>query len=192
MNKVYPFFLLLVMISFSANAQSTTEVELILSTNSINAVKYYSNPLKITNSSTIIISGSYTSGNYVLITPLLNYSIILKPTSISTTALVLDPLTDVVTGIKVKPPGGGGGGLPTPPTVTIYPNPVQTDLNFTITNSLVTGYSIYDLTTILKITQTITPSNTGVINVASLTNGTYILRLNINNGQQLAIQFIKN
>jgi Secretion system C-terminal sorting domain len=190
MNKVYPFFLLLIMTNFFANAQSGNESELILSSNSLNANEYYTSPLKITNDNTVIISGTYRAESYLKIVPKINTSVILKPITTTNFAL-LDPLGDgVATVIKVKPPGGSGG-LPQP-KITIFPNPVQTDLNFSITNSMVSSYTIYDQNGVLKTTQTITPSNSGTINVSSLTNSTYILRLNINNGQQLAIQFIKN
>lgn len=180
--------LLLCTTNYFANAQSTNETELLLSSNSLNAIEYYTSPLKITNNNSVLISGTYSAENYLKIVPKINTSVILKPVT-STTLALLDPLGDgVATVIKVKPPGAG---IPQP-RITIFPNPVQTDLNFDINNSLVTGYSIYDLSNVLMATQTITPTKTGVINVASLINGNYILRLNIANGQQLAVQFIKN
>ncbi len=194
MNKTRLLLQLLIFANYFSFSQSTSEIEITLSTNSFFNTENFIDPVKITNTETVLVSGEFTSQNYIRVVAIPNKSIIFKPTSTSPAAprLSSNPLPDVSTGIKVKPPGGGGGGLPPPPTLNIYPNPVQTDLNFSISNNTVTGYSIYNLNGILQLSQTITPTSTGTINVANLTNNTYILRLNISTGQQVSIHFIKN
>lgn len=186
------FITLFAIIIFNCNsvAQLTNEIILNLSSDLIDEVNYFTNPVKIINTQTIFISGVFTSTSYVRITPQGNNSILIKPLT-TANRTVFDPNGDgTTTIIKTKPPSGNGG-IPST-TVTIYPNPVQTDLNYSITNSLIFSYSIYDMSGTLLHTQPVTPSNTGVINVSNLTNGNYILKLNITNGQQISIQFNKN
>lgn len=185
------FITLFAIIIFNCNsfAQLTNEIVLNLSSDLIDEVNYFTNPVKIMSTQTIFISGVFSSASYVRITPQGNNSILIKPLTTANRS-ILDPNGDgTTTIIKIKPLSGGGGQPPT--TITIYPNPVQTDLTYSITNSLVSSYEIYNMSGVLMVTQLTTPSNTGLINVSNLTNGIYILKLDVTNGQQISIQFNK-
>ena len=172
------------------NAQ-TTPVEIILSSDALNSVEYEV-ALKISNSANVTISGEFDSDIFVLIKPTSNFNIRIIPESqqsspsLNSSGLIDPPSTTIRSGPK------GNGGIPPSKSIIIYPNPVQNELTFTTTNKFVNEYNIFNSMGFLQISQIITPTNTATINVASLTAGNYILKLNLGNGQQLSIQFIKN
>jgi Secretion system C-terminal sorting domain len=187
MKKIITPFILYFFVNFYAYSQ-TGELAIIFDTNQENIIISEPTPVKISNTTNIDLSGSLNATDYVSIIPNSLSSIVLKP--LSTTARIINPNGDVTTVVRPKPPGGG---LPAPRKLIIFPNPVQTNLTYTVDSSLVNSYSIYNSMGILQNSQTVNPPvSSGTINVAGLINGTYILKLNIGNGQQLSIQFIKN
>lgn len=177
---------------FSLNllsAQSNV-VELILSSDSLDLVEYEAAPLKISCTTNVTISGEFDSDIFVLIKPSINNSIKIVPESLAPSTnsgvLIDPPSTTIKSGPK------GNGGIPNPNRIVIYPNPVQSELNFTITDKLVNFYTIINQFGLQKSGQSILPTNIATINVSNLTSGIYFLKLNLDNGQQLSIQFIKN
>lgn len=177
--------------SFNIAKAQIIPVEINLSSDALNSAEYEV-ALKISNSANVTISGEFDSDIFILIKPIPNFSIRIIPESqqskpsLNSSVLIVPPSTTIRSGPK------GNGGIPNPKTINFYPNPVQNDLTFTITGKLANAYNIYDKTGLLKISQSIAPTNTATINVSSLTAGHYILKLNLDNGQQLSIQFIKN
>ncbi len=173
-----------------AHAQ-TQSFNLVLDADAINAYKFEVDPLQVSSSVNVKVSGDFESENFVLFRPTQDYNIRIVPRTQAESipnspSLPIDP---IVTTIRTKPPGGGRPSLT---RVTIHPVPVQNELTFTTSGNLVNGFKIYTNTGFLQISQSIAPTNTTTINVANLVAGNYVLRLELTNGQQLAIQFIKN
>jgi hypothetical protein len=187
--------LLFVLISSLVNNKIVAQEYLLtLNGDNLNTYEYNTYPLKITNTQNISISGTFESDISVSIAPLIGYSIVLKPLSTNqpySSNLILLPGNDT-TSVKIKRQGTGDRST-TPSNIILFPNPVQTVLNFSVSNNLVSSFEIYNLNGILQNSQTINPPvASSAINVNNLIQGTYILKLNLTNGNQLTIQFIKN
>ena len=173
--------------SYNASCQSLAVVE--ISTDLINETVFNINSLKITNTQSVSVSGNFSSEVSVVIVPIANTSMLFTP--VNTSGVILPG--DGTTVIKIKPPGGGIiNGLSKRLLVSIFPNPVQSTLNFETTNGEVNSYSVYDSNGINILSEKIEPTNNGLINVNKLVSGIYILKLNLVTGEQLTIKFIKN
>lgn len=186
MNKIFITFLI-ALVGFNTYAQ-LIPVDLILFEDTLNLYQEEINPLVISSNANFTLSGVFDSENSILIKASLNKEIRIIPKdavfSPSNNGILIDPPTSA---IKIKPPGGIQ-----PPTLKIYPNPVQTEVTFEVKGKSVNAYNIFDLTGMLKINKSINPVNSGKIIVSTLPNANYILVLNLTNGKQLSIQFIKN
>ena len=189
MNK---FFFTTLIILFCYNSYSQlTPVELILNEDRLNLQREEASPLEISSDGNFTLSGVFDSETSILIKASLDKSIKLIPKdpffSPSNSGVLIDP---PVSAVRIKSPG-----VIRPPTfktsINFYPNPVQNDLTFT-SNDLVNEYAIYELTGLLKLSQKTEPTKTAKINVSALKTANYILVLNLSNGKQLSIQFIKN
>ncbi len=195
MFKTIFYFIAIFAFCFS-NAQSNP-VELILSSDALNSYEYEVEPLKISNTANVNISGLFQSDYYVSIKPTLGFDIVIIPDASATNNLnpalpiLPNPPVTIIRSTRIIDEGGEGV-KPKQASVVIHPNPVQKDLTFTITNNLVNAYSIYDLLGTIKQSLVILPTTTAVINVSDLVSGNYILKLNLADGRQLTIQFIKN
>jgi Secretion system C-terminal sorting domain len=189
MNKTILTFLTFFVYSLS-NAQNNP-VALFLTSDRLNLIEDEANPIEISSDGNFTLSGVFDSETSILLKASADKSIKLIPKdavfSPSNSGVLIDPPASAV---RIKSPGGIR-----PPTsrttINIYPNPVQNDLTFT-SNDLVTEYAIYDLTGLLKLSQKTEPTKTAKINVSELKTANYILVLNLGNGKQLSIQFIKN
>jgi hypothetical protein len=190
-KKIFHFIVIFTF--YFSNAQNNP-VELVLSSDSLNIYKHEVEPLKISNTANVNISGLFQSDYYVSIKPISGFDIIIIPDGLMPNTL--KPILPIfpnppVTIIRSTRIDGDGTG-PKQASAKIYPNPVQKDLTFTVSNNLVNAYSVYDLSGTLKLFQDIKPTNTANINVGNLVSGNYILKLNLTDGKQLSIQFIKN
>jgi hypothetical protein len=186
-NTIFMLTLLMVISSkgFSQNfIYSNSKTTLILDSDFLSADVYDDLKLEIINTTSTVISGAFEAGSITLI-PLPDTTIKIIPNDVLGRILTGDGTTV----LKPRPPCSG---CHPQSLVILYPNPVQNDLTFTTSGRLVLSYSIYDLSGILRASQTISPTNSSTINVSNLTSGTYILWLNLGNNQQITIQFIKN
>jgi hypothetical protein len=190
MKKFTVLFFLIIITHLKINAQTSTQVNNVIN---ITLSSDYNNQtwsnelaLNITNSQTIVISGKFYSDVAVNIIPKGTNSIIIKPMDYDYF------ITNKAEGATVVRPKANSGPVKGPVSISLYPNPVQSNLNFTCADLLVTSYQIYDLNGLLKINQTITATNSGIIDVSGLTAGNYILNLQLQNNSFIRIQFIKN
>ena len=189
MKKIYLNLIMLFAFGF-INAQ-TTPLEIILTSDSLNVDKSETFPIEISSSTNVFLGGFIESETYILIKASLNKEIIVIPKvenqSTSNGSSMPNPPG---TSIRISKPGG----IQQPSlksSINFYPNPVQNDLTFT-SNDLVYEYAIYDLTGLLKLSQKTEPTKSAKINISDLKTANYILVLNLGNGKQLSIQFIKN
>jgi hypothetical protein len=187
MKKFTTLFFVIIIAHLKINAQTSTQINNVINItlSSDYNDQTWSNLLatNITNSQTITISGIFASDVAVNIIPKGINSIIIKHNY---------SITNKAEGTTVIRPKSNSGPVKGPVSISLYPNPVQSNLNFTCADLLVTSYQIYDLNGLLKINQTITATNSGSIDVNSLTAGNYILNLQLQNNSFIRIQFIKN
>lgn len=153
-----------------------------------NQMRYYEDEIMVLSTQDVNVSGEFSSDDSVVIIPKNSYSIVLLPIDNSNNRNTFQNGTTTVITAK-----SGGFGRPYSPQVSIYPNPVHSDLTFNSPESKIIAYSIYDQTGATIMSSSIIPSNIYTINVSNLINGIYILKLNMENGSSLStIQFIKN
>jgi hypothetical protein len=151
-------------------------------------------PLKITNTQTATISGVFSSDGAVKIIPTSGYSIIIKPLNFSSSSTSVGGRNHAegTTVIRSSSSDKKGGRIDTD-IVNIYPNPVDNVLNFDSSTEPVISYQIRDIYGNLKMSQNITPTAIGDIDVSSLTPGYYFLILSFQNNNAIAnIKFKKN
>ncbi len=189
MNKILLTFFT-VFVNSLCNAQNNP-VSLFLTSNRLNLIEDEASPIEISSDGNYTLSGVFDSETSILIKASVDKSIKLIPKdavfSPSNSGVLIDPPASAV---RIKSPGG----LQPPTfktTINFYPNPVQNELTFT-SKDLVNEYTIYDLTGLLKLSQKTEPTKSAKINVSELKTANYILVLNLSNGKQLSIQFIKN
>jgi len=185
-------FLLFLALFFNCGMQgqvtnSTNGIFITLSSDLLDADLYYTQKMSITSNQNITLSGRFVSES-VLISPMAPYTILITPRSGSSYLARDGGGSDGTTVVKSK---GTAVGRPMPP-LTVYPNPVQTNLNFNTPNNLATGYSIYDLNGTVLQSSSFPQTDSGTINVSALASGNYILRIEFIDYQYATIQFIKN
>lgn len=189
MYRIIISFLFIVFLTNSVKGQTllstNTTTSLTLSSDYLNADMWESLNLIITNSQNVTISGIFYSNSSIAIVPTGNKSILIKPGNLLNKG---DGSTGTGTTV-VKPVAGGAGSMP---LVTLYPNPVYSDLTFSVTEKPVVAYSIYDINGNFKMAQTISPTNTHTINVNTLTPANYLLKLDFADNSYITVQFIKN
>lgn len=167
---------------------SSDTVYMVLNTDLPDASYYYYQKLAINCNADVMISGSFTSSHDVVISASAANDIVIRPAGTSAARNTQDD-NGGTTVIRQK---SGSTGHPGASTVTIFPNPVQTDLNLHSPNNLINKYAIYNSGGILLSENTIAPVNDYVFSVANLVNGTYIIRMEFQNSNQyVSIQFIK-
>jgi hypothetical protein len=192
MKKFTILFLLIILSITNVKAQqvttSATGVELLLYSDYKNEVFTRSFPLKITNTQNVIISGDFSSDYVVNIIPNNGKSIIIKPLVAvsSPTARITAEGTTVVKKSSTNTANPG-----TSKRFKIYPDPVDTVLNFDSPYEYVISYQVNDLNGMQKMILNITPTTSGTIDVSNLTSGNYILTLILQHSY-IKIQFIKN
>lgn len=190
MKKI--FLTTIAVFTYFLNNAQITSVELILISDTLNLSRNESSPIEISSDGNYTLSGVFDSETSILIKASLEKSIKLIPKdpffSPSNLGVLIDP---PVSAVRIKSPGGIKPPI-SRTTIKFYPNPVQTELNFTLTDKLVNYYTISNQMGVQKIAQSISPTNTATINVSNLTSGIYFLKLNLDSGKQLSIQFIKN
>lgn len=172
-------------------SQTTTynngETTLLLYTNVENTVYSYFEKLKIINNSNVYFSGILESNESVTIVPNSSNSILITPlTQPNNIPPATDDNGDPVTSISAKKASGPGRYL------LLEMNPVQNSLTFHISNGYTNGLTIYDLNGYALISQNIPPTNTYTIDTSILSNGNYLLNVNLVNSGYSTIQFIKN
>jgi Secretion system C-terminal sorting domain len=192
MKKFTILFFLIIQSFYHANAQTITGdgiggIQLLLYSDYKNEILTFQPALKITNTQNVIISGDFSSDKVVNIVPTAGYSIIIKPlvASSSPTARMM------AEGKTVIKRSSNGTGHPGNKRFNLYPNPVDTVLNFDSPYGYVLSYQVFDLNENLKMEQNIVPTTSGTIDVSKLTTGTYVLNF-ILKYRTNTIQFIKN
>jgi Secretion system C-terminal sorting domain len=197
MKKFLYYSFLIAVFGNSLNGQNVNfnnnAVYITFSANKDQAYLDYNDKILISNSQNVIIAGEIYSDSSIAIIPYQTYSIVIKPPGFSVSGLPSNPQNPAgdPPGTVIKPKPGGPQRIYSP-VVVLYPVPVHTTLNFDITNFTVIGYEIYDTSGLVKLTESFSPRNTYAINVSTLTNANYFLKLNLGNNQFSTIQFIKN
>lgn len=189
MIKIITFLFLLVGSCLQLQAQTVTtnsvgNINISLSADFLDAYINYNQSITISSTQDVNLSGNILS-NTIALLPNATYSITLKPSGTGANRNILGDGTTVIK------PKNVGTGSPSPFAVSAYPVPVQTSLNIDSTETIL-GYSVYDLMGILKLTQTINSASSFAIDVSTLPATTYLLRLNLSNGLNYKLQFIKN
>lgn len=162
----------------------TNVINLTLSSDFENAYLNEAKAINITNSQTVDLSGTILSQNAIRIFPVTGYTIVIKPRDGSDYRA-----EDNGTVIKSK---SGGTGLPYGTFFTIYPNPVHDNLFLETEAVSITGYAVYDMSGVLKMSQYNLLGNNQTVNVSTLTNGNYIIQVFLQNLGYSSTQFIKN
>lgn len=145
----------------------------------------------VSNSQNVVLRGEIYSDEFVVIKPFDAYSIVMKPILPCPTCNVPFNVNADPPGTVIKPKPGGSGKIETP-AVVVYPVPVHNALTFDISNYFVEAYTIYDMNGVSKLSQNIQPTHNYTIDVTTLTNGNYIIKLNLGKNTFSTIQFIKN
>ncbi len=195
MKTIKFFFSFLFLTSLSTYSQDNNTIVLNLSSDMLDEEFFQEKKIEITNTDDVSISGHYESQISVLIKPDSTHTIVITPASNS---FYSTRTMGGGGGTTIKSNGGGTGYTPPPPgpegpyTFSIYPNPVQTTLNFQIQGQQINAYEIYNLSNVLVMSSSFSPTNQGTINVSQLSPNNYILRLITVGNQYIATQFIKN
>lgn len=138
----------------------------------------------------VVLKGRIYSDDFVLIKPNQNHTIVLKPMPRCHPCLgemaQYDPPATVV---KPKP---GGPAKRYSPIVVLYPVPAQTIFSINVSNYLVEEYSILNQAGTVKLSENIAPTHDYTVDVSSLPNGNYILKLKLGDNIFFTKQFIKN
>ncbi|PDS23417.1 T9SS type A sorting domain-containing protein [Flavobacterium branchiophilum] len=192
--NTFKYIFILFFTSFVAQAQyvvaGSSPVTITFTADYFNASFYFQQELIVTNLQDVAISGSFIAEEGVYIKPMTNTTILLVPTTTtsgSPHSNNADSSTDV-NETKIGAKKGGSTGK-----VTIFPNPVQANLSFSLDHEFVDRYEIYDATGQIITSQTIVPTQSNTIAVYTLpSNATYILKLHLTNNTYLNVQFIKN
>ncbi len=159
--------------------------KIILSDDALNASFFSTKQIVLTNSQNVIFSGEIESGQGIIIKSNSGFALELKPTSNT---------ANDKGGTTVIPHQSGGTGDPPFGFYDIFIFPIPTDnlLNFSCDNMKIKSYTIYDSTGNIIISNTITPTNEGIIDVSSLYSGNYILKLETDIQRFVSFNFIKN
>lgn len=194
--KNYTVMLFILFAQNFANGQIFTTVSdtvyLTISSDYENAEIYETLPLVITNTTNVTISGYYTSEVEITISSIPKTTIQIIPTPSPT----LETETDSGCCTTVIRTSTGGPGkiesdIDTDPSIKIYPNPVHDILTFNISNAKAISYSVFDINGREQIYSKINPSNECSINTNILTEGNYILNIELQNNRMIRIHFIK-
>lgn len=192
--NTFKYIFILFFTSFVAQAQyvvaGSSPVTITFTADYFNASFYFQQELIVTNLQDVAISGSFIAEEGVYIKPMTNTTILLVPTTTSGSPHSNNDnsLTEVGNGTIIAKKSGGPTGK-----VTIFPNPVQANLSFSLDHEFVDRYEIYDATGQIMASQTIVPTQANTIAVYTLpSNATYILKLHLTNNTYLNVQFIKN
>ncbi|NHM05679.1 T9SS type A sorting domain-containing protein [Flavobacterium sp. CYK-4] len=193
MRRLLYFIFFLVIWSKDVVAQtinfSNNSAYVIFSSDNENLDLDFQDDVIVNNTQNVVLQGKIYSDDSVVIKPHQNYSIVFKPQMPSPcmTCAPGDP-----PGTVIKPKPGGSGKIGSPLTV-VYPVPVHTELNFTVSNYQVENFTIYDMFGVSKVSQNFAPPiQSYTIDVSGFANGNYILKLNLGNNMYASIQFIKN
>lgn len=195
MEKIKTLFLLTFFIPLLGRGQTQNEFIVDIQNPEYFDLVYQSVPVVFQNYFSASVAGVYESEQLVTIIPA-------PGTSIRLVGGLLPSL---------PPPGqqGGGGGTTIrsrPPigprmasaltpdsvsNVTVFPNPVEKELNFQLNNEKVVEFSIFNLSGKRVINEKTEPVDNKIVNVSMLEKGFYILQLITEKNQPLSIQFIK-
>lgn len=168
----------------SCLSAQTNAINLTLSSDFENAYLNEAKAINITNSQTVDLSGTILSQNAIRIFPVPGHTIVIKPKDGSTYRA-----EENGTVIKSK---SGGTGLPYGSFFTIYPNPVHETLYLASETANITGYAVYDMGGLLKMSQYNLNTNNYAVDVIPLTNGNYIIQVFLQNLGYSSTQFLKN
>lgn len=193
MKTIKFFFSFLFLTSLSTYSQDNNTIVLNLSSDMLDQDFFQEKKIEITSLQDVSISGIFESDISVSIKPDSAHTILIEPSS---SMFYSERIMGGGGGTTIKSNGGGTGYTPpgpgTPYSVSIYPNPVQTTLNFQVQGQQINAYEIYNLSNVLVMSSSFSPTNQGTINVSQLSPNNYILRLITVGNQYIATQFIKN
>lgn len=202
-NSILTLIFLLTCFNF-ANAQlieiNNGITYITLSDNYENAQVEENTPIVISNTddTSVKISGDFHAYGSYDSAEMNSYDIVIiaKPnTSIGVIKNYTPESADPTNGTTVIRTSTGGAGVdPTNPGqgLVIFPNPVSDVLNVESGEANINQYEIYSLEGGLMLSGRPENKRRFSINVTSLEQGTYILRLELENGRTRSVQFVKN
>lgn len=198
MKRILYYSILVAVFVNGINAQTVNfnnnSVYITFSSNANQAYLDYYDKVLISNTQNVTLAGEIYSESSIAIIPYQNFSIVIKPPGFSTSATSAPPPVSPFgepLGTVIKPKPGGPQKLYSP-VVVLFPVPVQTSLTFDVSNYNVIGYQIFDSTGVVKLAENFSPRKNYTINVSTLSNGNYFLKLNLGSNQFSTMQFIKN
>lgn len=195
-------FLILLLFNFSITNGQTIVVNdgvthITLSDDYENAHVEENTPIVISNVNTVKISGDFHAYGSYDEAEMNSYDIVIiaQPnTSIGVVKKISPEALDPANGTTVIRTSTGGPGIQDPPEpgLVIFPNPVSDVLNVEITEGNCIRYEIYSFEGEIMLSATPENKKRFSVNVESLEQGIYILKLELENGRSKSIEFIKN
>lgn len=154
-------------------------------------------PIVISNTNTVEISGDFLAYGSYDQAETNSYDIVIiaqTNTSIGVVKNISPESMDPTNGTTVIRTSTGGAGLPNPEGSGLYlfPNPVTDILNIEVVDENITLYEVFDLEGELVLFGRPENKKRFNINLESFETGTYILKVNFENGKSKSLQFIKN
>lgn len=191
MKTTKTLFLLTLLAPLFGRGQTGNEYILTISTPEAYHMISVLEPLEVQNIVDTVISGEYESYESVAIIPKVGTSIGIVNFTTGNTSNGGGGGTT----IRSRPPIGPRMASPSlsdsVSNVTVFPNPVDKELNFQLNDEKVVGYSIFDLLGNNKMQEKIEPCNEYKVDVSMLSGGCYILLLITEKNQNISIQFLK-
>lgn len=195
MKTISLFKFILLFATICSYGQISQPYSLTLSNDTFNFEHIDDDEIIISCEQNVQLSGYFESENSVVVRPLAGASITFLPTDLSfsdTSERGTGGASGVKSGGRGGPPIGRMAATQTDTKgIAIYPNPVQSNLTFQLENEEVILYEIYDLNSILKLTQSLESTSKSTIDVSNLNSGNYILKLKTQKNQYITVQFLK-